>query len=198
MTASSCTVLNVDDNGAARYARCKILERAGYRVRDASTGSEALKLARSEHPALIVLDVKLPDISGLDVCRQLKHDPMTTAILVLQISAYYRSSDDHAVALECADSYLTEPVRAARVSGLCSGVRHRLHRREEQYRRLLQDVRVAPRENQTLQPSQTHPAAREEIRRLTDQLRTVEEHELEKSWPRVCTMIWPNCWWSPA
>ena len=179
VTASPCTILNVDDNEAIRYARAKSLERAGYRILDASTGSKALELARREHPSLIVLDVQLPDISGLDVCQQLRQDPITAPILVLQISACFTSGDDHTVGLEYADSYLTEPVPPQEFLASVQALL-RLHRREEECRRLLRDVSQAPTENRPFPVVQSYATAQEEIRRLTDQLRTVEEHEQEK------------------
>ncbi len=170
ITAPACTILNVDDNDGIRYARGKVLERAGHRVLDASTGSEALDLARSEHPALIILDVKLPDISGRNVCQQLRQDPETAIILVLQISAYFRSGHDHALGLECADSYLNEPVAPQEFLASVQALL-RLHRRQEEYRHLLRDISRPDHEFPIVQNAQ------EEIRRLTDQLRTIQEHE---------------------
>ncbi|MCE3224930.1 MAG: putative Histidine kinase [Nitrospira sp.] len=178
VTAPACTVLNVDDNDAVRYARGKILQQAGYQVLEACTGSEALELARSEHPALIVLDVKLPDISGIDVCQQLRQDPRTAPILVLQISAYFTSSDDHALGLEYADSYLTEPVAPQEFLASVQALL-RLHRREEEYRHLLRDVSLTPGEH-SIPLAEKWAAAQDEIRRLADQLSTVEEHEQKK------------------
>ena len=110
-TASSCTVLTIDDDQAVRDVRSKILERAGYRVLDAGTGAAALDLIGSERPALVVLDVNLPDRLGMNVCQQIKQNPRTARTLVLQISAYYTPSEDRTMGLEYgADSYLSEPV----------------------------------------------------------------------------------------
>jgi DNA-binding response OmpR family regulator len=82
-------ILNVDDTDAARYARTRILTKAGLRVVEAASGTEAMALARELKPALILLDVKLPDIHGMEVCARLKADPATAFILVLQTSASY-------------------------------------------------------------------------------------------------------------
>ena len=70
------TVLIIDDDEAKRYAVAKILRKAGYAIREGATGAEALRLA-AEKPALIILDVKLPDVSGFEVCRRIKADPAT-------------------------------------------------------------------------------------------------------------------------
>ena len=85
-------LLNVNDDEANRYMVTRILENAGYRVVEASDGREALMLAR-RRPMLIVLDIKLPDISGLEVCRQLKADHETRNVSVLQTSATFIAAE---------------------------------------------------------------------------------------------------------
>ncbi|MFP5394467.1 MAG: response regulator, partial [Gammaproteobacteria bacterium] len=77
-------ILNVDDNEGARYAKSRILGRAGFQVIEAADGTSALALAREHCPELVLLDVKLPDVNGMEVCRQLKADPHTRQVLVLQ------------------------------------------------------------------------------------------------------------------
>jgi signal transduction histidine kinase len=104
-------VLNVDDNDGARYAKTRILTRAGLTVIEAASGSEALQMANERHPDLVLLDMKLPDIHGMEVCRMLKQDAATGSILVLQTSASYLSSADKIRALNGgADNYLFEPI----------------------------------------------------------------------------------------
>ena len=104
-------ILIVDDSDAARYARSRILVRAGFKVIEAATGNMALTMARENHPDLVLLDTKLPDINGMDVCRKLKSDNETKAILVLQTSASYIGVADKIRALEGgADNYLFEPI----------------------------------------------------------------------------------------
>ncbi|MGZ8319163.1 MAG: response regulator, partial [Telluria sp.] len=108
---SNSVILIVDDSDAARYARSRILIRAGFTVLEAATGAEALKVAHDSKPDLVLLDTKLPDINGMEVCRQLKADPETKAILVLQTSASYIAVADKIRALEGgADNYLFEPI----------------------------------------------------------------------------------------
>ena len=68
-------ILNVDDDEAGRYAKSRILKRAGYEVVEAGTGADALRLVNESTPQLVLLDVKLPDINGMDVCRKIKEDP---------------------------------------------------------------------------------------------------------------------------
>ena len=70
--AKSATIINVDDSEQARYVRAHVLSRAGFIVHDAATGSECLKLIAEHAPDLVLLDVNLPDMSGLEACRLLK------------------------------------------------------------------------------------------------------------------------------
>jgi len=105
------TILNVDDNRASRYARSQVLRQAGYHVLEAVTGEQALKIVMEERPQLVLLDVNLPDISGLDVCRKIKGHPHAAAIPVLHISATAVEEQDLITGLQAADAYITEPVQ---------------------------------------------------------------------------------------
>ena len=108
---SDALILNVDDSDGARYAKSRILTRAGFNVIEASNGGDALLRAAKDRPALILLDVKLPDINGLEVCRRLKDNPDTNTILVLQTSASFIGTADKIRALDGgADNYLVEPI----------------------------------------------------------------------------------------
>ncbi|RPH74434.1 MAG: response regulator, partial [Candidatus Rokuibacteriota bacterium] len=104
-------ILNADDYGPSRYARTKLLQQAGFAVVEAQTGAEALQQAIAARPHVVLLDVKLPDIDGYEVCRRLKAHPVTAAIPVLHISAAHRAAGDHARGLDAgADGFLVEPV----------------------------------------------------------------------------------------
>jgi PAS domain S-box-containing protein len=113
MTANSTLILNVDDNDGARYAKTRILQSAGFRVLEATNGADALEFVKRETPALVLLDVKLPDINGIEVCRRIKADPDTNCVLVLQTSAALTGRDDKIRGLEGgADNYLAAPIEA--------------------------------------------------------------------------------------
>lgn len=102
-------VLNVDDNEVGRYTKSRILRHAGYEVLEGETGSAALEIASQRKPDLILLDVKLPDIDGLEVCKLIKK--CHPDILVLQISASRVTEGDRVRGLEGgADAYLTQPL----------------------------------------------------------------------------------------
>src|SRR5579872_3062288 len=95
----SITILSVDDNDAIRYSFARYLREGGYDVVEARTGAEALEKARSQ-PALITLDINLPDINGYEICRRLKDDPATKDIPILHISASCVEADDRVRGLE--------------------------------------------------------------------------------------------------
>lgn len=81
-------ILLVDDRGANRYVLSRILQNAGFSVEECATGAQALEVVRTL-PDMVVLDVKLPDISGYEVCRYIKTDPITKLIPVLLTSALF-------------------------------------------------------------------------------------------------------------
>ena len=104
-------VLNVDDYEAARYARSTVLRRAGFRVIEATCGADALRLIAADPPALAIVDVQLPDITGTELCRRIKADPATASVIVVNTSAAFRRGSDYVHGLDQgADAYLVEPV----------------------------------------------------------------------------------------
>ncbi|HSK10557.1 MAG TPA: PAS domain S-box protein, partial [Vicinamibacterales bacterium] len=104
-------VLNVDDFEPQRHARSAVLRKAGFDVIEAATGRQALAMVSDRQPALVVLDVHLPDIDGLEVCRRLKAAPATAGVLVLHVSATFIEPGARVAALENgADGYLPEPL----------------------------------------------------------------------------------------
>jgi DNA-binding response OmpR family regulator len=102
------TILNVDDTPHSLYARSRALKTAGCTVIEAIDGHGALALAADSQPSLIILDIRLPDISGWEVTRRLKSNPRTSHIPVLQVSAEL-TSPGHAYVgqLSGAEAYLT-------------------------------------------------------------------------------------------
>ncbi len=113
MKANSTLILNVDDNDGARYAKNRILQGAGFEVVEATNGTDALELVKRLSPALVLLDVKLPDINGIEVCRRIKANPDSAMVLVLQTSAALTGRADKIRGLEGgADNYLAAPIEA--------------------------------------------------------------------------------------
>ena len=111
MDLSTTSVLNVDDYPPGLYARTKILRQAGFDVLEATTGKETLKLVSERLPALVLLDVNLPDMHGFEVCRQIRTNPLLAATTILHISASSVQEHQQVNGLNTgADGYLIEPV----------------------------------------------------------------------------------------
>jgi DNA-binding response OmpR family regulator len=104
-------VLVCDDTAAKRYVIASWLRREGYTVLEAETGAQAIELASRGNIDLAVLDVDLPDMSGLQVCAGIKSDPRTAATPVMHISAVAVEPEDRSAGLENgADAYLVDPI----------------------------------------------------------------------------------------
>ncbi len=140
------TILVVDDNDEIRQLFGSVLRDAGYQVLEANTGQQALHMAQHRVPDLVLLDVRLPDISGDEVCRRIKTNPRLQDVFVALCSGE-AVSDDHKVSGLAlgADEYLVKPMSLrellARVQTLV-----RLHsttvalRESEAYHRRLIDI----------------------------------------------------------
>ncbi|WP_426112532.1 response regulator [Massilia sp. PWRC2] len=140
-------ILNVDDNDGARYVKTRILAGAGFQVEEAANGTDALAQVARLLPALVLLDVKLPDINGIEVCRRIKADPASAHVLVLQTSAALTGRDDKIRGLEGgADNYLAAPIEAdelvANVRALLrlQQTRFALANSEERFRQLAENI----------------------------------------------------------
>ncbi|HOT61446.1 MAG TPA: response regulator transcription factor [Treponemataceae bacterium] len=112
-------VLACDDEESIRELVSYNLAKEGFAVVSVSSGEEAIRAARKDKPDVIILDLMLPGISGLDVCRRLKEDPETGRIPIIMLTAKTEDADV-VLGLELgADDYVTKPfsprVLAARV-----------------------------------------------------------------------------------
>src|SRR5215468_766659 len=114
MDNSGITILNVDGSEVGLYAKSRILREAGYRVIEARTGAEALRLASDSAPQLVLLSADLPDWSGFESLRRIKADTTLSSHaappLILLLSSTFVGCEKRARALEeGADGYLLEP-----------------------------------------------------------------------------------------
>jgi two-component system phosphate regulon response regulator PhoB len=102
-------ILVVDDEPDALELVTFNLKAAGYDVLTAADGGEAIKRARTQLPQLIVLDLMLPEVEGLEVCKVLRRDPQTSAIPIVMLTAK-AAEIDRILGLELgADDYITKP-----------------------------------------------------------------------------------------
>ena len=103
------TLLIVEDEADIRELISFNLEMSGYKVMKAADGEEGLNIARTHEPDLIILDIMLPGMDGLKVCRQLKADTATRRIPVLMLTARAEEDDQVAGFDSGADDYITKP-----------------------------------------------------------------------------------------
>lgn len=105
-------VLNVNDDETRRYLLGRVLRDGGFDVVEAATGAAALELVGSARPDAILLDVKLPDLDGFEVCRRVKADPASAVIPVVMFSSILVEPMYRVHGLESgADGYLTDPLQ---------------------------------------------------------------------------------------
>jgi PAS domain S-box-containing protein len=152
------TILHIDDRDDHLYVVRKTLERAGYRVLNERTGEGGLAAAVATLPDLIILDIKLPDVSGIEVCRRIKADLRLQTTPVLHLSSHYRTTEDKAFALESgADAYLVHPAEPVELLATIH-VLMRIRRTEDSLRENQTRLKIAVAESQ----------ARERLLRISD------------------------------
>ena len=106
---SEKTILYVEDNEFNRKIVRQLLAQTKYRLREAVDGESGVKTAQEEPPDLILMDVQLPKMSGLDATRQLRADPRTAAVPIIVITSYALSGDAEKATDAGATAYLAKP-----------------------------------------------------------------------------------------
>jgi two-component system, OmpR family, response regulator len=112
MQQTRARILHVDDHQDTRLVMAALLNESGYGVMTAGTIAEALELARDISFDLFILDVRLPDGTGVELCQKLRQ--MRPGVPVLYYSAY-ADEGEHGAALVCGDAYLRKPVSIAEI-----------------------------------------------------------------------------------
>jgi CheY-like chemotaxis protein len=116
-------LLIADDEPAVRALVHATLEDEDYQIIEAGDGVEALELVRAENPSLVLLDIMMPRLNGLDVCRAIKGDAGTSDIVVVMLTAQARERDrEHGIAAG-ADHYFTKPFSPLALLDLVERVR---------------------------------------------------------------------------
>jgi CheY-like chemotaxis protein len=166
------SVLVCDDTAAKRYVIASWLRREGYEVQEAETGSQALEIASRGTVDLAILDVHLPDMSGLDVCAGIKADPRTAATPVMHISAIAVEPKDRSAGLENgADAYMVDPIEPQEMLSMVRSLLRSsgFRRRAERLATRLQHLTGAGlRINVALNASRLATAASEACARILD------------------------------
>ncbi len=125
---SNTKVLIVEDYGPLAETLEYQLKRAGYEVYRAGDGREGIEQAKLYLPDLVVLDIDLPVLNGVEVCKQLRNDPKTRESLILMLSAMGEESDQVVGFAVGADDYVVKPVESYKV--LLQRIKALLRRRE--------------------------------------------------------------------
>jgi len=109
-------VMIVDDDAQTLRLVGLMLERQGYRILSANSGSQAIQIAHNEIPDIIVLDIMMPDLDGYEVARRLRKDPETTNIPILAFTARAQVEDKVNGYEAGVDDYLTKPIHPAELT----------------------------------------------------------------------------------
>jgi two-component system cell cycle response regulator DivK len=107
------TVLIVEDNELNMKLFHDLLDAHGYRTLQTRTGMEALKLARENRPDLILMDIQLPEVSGLEVTRWLKDDDHLRDIPVVAVTAFAMKGDEERIRQGGCEAYISKPISIA-------------------------------------------------------------------------------------
>jgi two-component system cell cycle response regulator DivK len=108
------TVLIVEDNELNMKLFHDLLESHGYHTMGTRSGIDALALARAHHPDLILMDIHLPDVSGLEVTKWIKADPELRRIPVVAVTAFAMNGDEERIRQGGCEAYLSKPISIAK------------------------------------------------------------------------------------
>jgi len=129
--ASSKKILIVEDERDILHLVKLYLEKEGFRVSTAVTGPDGLKAARTDRPDLLVLDLMLPDMDGLEVCKRLRTEPQTATLPIIMLTAKAEESDT-IIGLELgADDYVTKPFSPKALVARVKALLRRIERSKE-------------------------------------------------------------------
>lgn len=103
-------LLVVDDNAANLKLARIVLEDAGYDVRTAGDANDALGLLKTFTPRLILMDVQMPGMDGLELTRRLKQEPERASIVIVALTAHAMPGDEERVRAAGCDGYITKPL----------------------------------------------------------------------------------------
>ncbi|AXS40873.1 response regulator [Breoghania sp. L-A4] len=108
------TVLIVEDNELNMKLFHDLLEAHGYDTLQTRNGIEALELARANHPDLILMDIQLPEVSGLEVTKWIKEDDDLKTIPVIAVTAFAMKGDEERIRQGGCEAYISKPISVAK------------------------------------------------------------------------------------
>ena len=167
MDSRPALILNVDDREAGRYTKTRHLRKFGFEVAEAVNGADALLQVDALRPAVVLLDVRLPDMSGIEVCEIIK--AKWPEVMVLQTSATFVNVDDRIRGLNRgADSYLIQPAEPEELAAAV-GALLRIRRAEDALRQMNEAL-----ESRVHERTATLEAVNEELKRQIAQRELTE------------------------
>lgn len=108
------TVLVVEDNDLNMKLFCDLLEAHGYETIPTRDGRGVIDLVREHRPDLVLMDIQLPEVSGLDITRQLKNDPELNKTPVIAVTAFALKGDEERIRQGGCDAYISKPISVVR------------------------------------------------------------------------------------
>ena len=110
-TGAAKKVLVVEDNELNMKLFCDLLDAYGYATIESRDGLKAIDIAREEHPDLIIMDIQLPDVSGLDLTRWIKDDSRIADIPIMAVTAFAMRQDEEHVREAGCEAYMSKPIQ---------------------------------------------------------------------------------------
>ncbi len=112
-TMTDSLILIVEDDPSSRKLVRDVLQAKGYATLECETGEEGVRLAKAKHPALVLMDIQLPRMSGIEALQKLRADPDTRAIPVIAVTASVMSDQQHSVIEAGFDAFERKPISIA-------------------------------------------------------------------------------------
>ena len=112
-TDAQKSILVVEDNELNMRLFCDLLDAFGYKTYQSRDGVDTLDIAREKKPDLIVMDIQLPEVSGLDITRWIKDDKELAGIPVLAVTAFAMRADEERVREAGCEGYMSKPIQIA-------------------------------------------------------------------------------------
>jgi two-component system, cell cycle response regulator DivK len=110
MSHSGKTILIVEDNELNAKLFRDLLSSKGHRILETREGLEAIRIAQTEKPDLVLMDIQLPEISGYDLIRMMKDDSNLLSIPIIAITAFAMKGDEEKIRMSGCDDYLSKPI----------------------------------------------------------------------------------------
>ena len=115
-------ILVVEDNDRNRRLLKILLESRVYEVIEAVTGEEAMKYLKDHKPGLILMDIQLPNVDGLELTKNIKSNPKTAHIPIVAVTAYAMKGDRERILEAGCDGYISKPIDTRRLVLLVAGI----------------------------------------------------------------------------